>query len=165
MICYTATDRFNLSIVCEAFSVKKLVALSLMAIIIASLLGCDSKKSESLDYAQKITHAICAKFEFNGETDDGYKIITSETPVLTRFFDNVILIPQDTPFNEDWIYRITFNWNEIAKGSPEIIVLIGKASISIDGDNYTTEDGVPFSAVLNNFAGKYKYFDYALQYD
>ena len=144
---------------------KKWVALLLIAIILVSLLGCASIKNQTPDYAQTISQSPCAKFEFNGEADDGYKVITSETPVLTRFFDNTTLIPLDTPFDEEWIYRITFYWNKIAKDRPEIIVLVGKESISIDGDTYTTEEGVPFSAVVDDFAGKYKYFDYELHYD
>lgn len=137
----------------------------MLLILSALMLWCNSKKDAPPDYAQLIKNSPCAKFEFSGETDGGYKIITGETPVLTRFFDNTVLVPQDTPFDEEWIYRITFNWNEVVKGVPEVIVLVGKESISIDGDNYTTEDGVPFSAVVNDFTGKYKYLDFELRYD
>jgi hypothetical protein len=129
----------------------------------AFLYGCAPRNTANERPA--IGDSVCAKFEYVYEENGGYKVITSEIKILSNYFDSIILIPLEEPFSGDWIYRITFDWEEIVPGGNEIPVLVGEDSMSINGTTYTTEEGVDFSGILETISSKYNYFDYVLQYD
>ena len=109
----------------------------------------------------QISNAPAAKFEYVDEADIGYKLITSEIALLDSF-DTLSLVPADSNFTGEWIYRITFYPKEVCPNDTEIIVLFGEESVSIDGQNYSPENGVAYSTILSWAANKYEAFDYEL---
>ena len=143
---------------------KRTIALNIgLILLFAMLIGCNPKEEKTR--RPNVGDSYCAKFEYADEENGGYKIVTSEIKTLSLFFDNIILVETDETFSEDWIYRITFNWNKIAVDSTEIVILIRANTMSIDSINYTTEDGVSFSRVVDVVTSKYVKFDYELHYD
>ena len=143
---------------------KRTIALDIgLILLLTMLIGCHPKEEKS--ERPNVGDSYCAKFEYVDEENGGYKIITSEIKTLSLFFDNIILIETDEAFSDEWIYRITFDWNKVVVNATEIVILIRADSMSIDSINYTTEEGVDFSQVVDAVTGKYKAFDYELHYD
>ena len=99
----------------------------------------------------------CAKFDYRSDNGIQSKVITSEIWNLTSFFQSIELKKSDSPFNEDWVFRIIFNWNEIYKGGDEVIVLVGNSHIKIGDTNYYVAIG-NFSAILENLYSLFNYF-------
>ena len=77
-------------------------------------------------------------------------------------FDTLSLVPDDSDFTGEWIYRIAFYPKEVCPNDTEVIVLFGEESVSIDGQNYASENGVAYSTILSWAANKYEAFDYEL---
>ena len=59
---------------------------------------------------------------------------------------------------DKWLYRITFNCNEISINGHEIVVVIGPDSMSINGELYTSPGGVSCDSTVRFFDAKSKYF-------
>lgn len=131
-------------------------------VLISMLCACKKEKTSDRLSIREAMPSF-AKFEFAEEKEKGYKLITSEIESLYTF-DSIILmlIPSDEEFQEDWIYKITFEPKEIAPNGNEIMILFGEHSVSINGKNYVAKDGVNYSDILNWAKWKYEYFDYEL---
>lgn len=104
----------------------------------------------------KIGEATCAKFEYNSSKDESL-FVTSEIKTLSNVFLSLDIVNSEKTVS-DWIYRITFNCEELTLGEQEIVVLIGANAMSINGENYCTPENVPFENVVNIFDSKYEYF-------
>lgn len=142
---------------------KKMIPLVVLICLISLIAVCNPKKEASK--RTLVENAQCAKFEYAKEAEGGYKVITSEITILTHTFDDLILVKDASNFSGDWIYRITYNWNGICVNAKEIVVLVNEDSISIDGVNYTTEEGTDFSNIFEWVKNKYDHFNYELQYN
>ena len=66
--------------------------------------------------------------------------------------------PSDQPFDEEWIYRFTYNPPEKVLNSQEITVLFGSRSMSVDGTTYLPEEGVDYDSILEWAEGLYQYY-------
>lgn len=102
----------------------------------------------------EIENAVCAKFE----SHDTVVYITSEMRIISTTFSSLDLVESGGEVSE-WLWKITFNCNEIAPDSKEIIVEIGQTAISINGVVYTTPNDVPFEKILDIIRAKFEYFN------
>ncbi len=131
-------------------------------LLIVAILNHRKKHDPGSGSFEEILWAPCAKFESRDVEDGIY--ITSEIRTISVSFASLDLIKCDKPIDQ-WLYRITFNCNEINPNGQEIVVIVGSESLSIDGELYTTPDGVPFKSVVEFFTEKYNYFRSAQQKD
>lgn len=120
----------------------------------------DKKDVPQYDVFERIWHSPCIKFEKFSDDGTQYEpiIITSETLNLRDFFCSLRIVEGDTPIG-DVLYKITFNCKEIMLNDEEIIILVGKQALSIDGVIYVPEDGVVYKGIKDAIHGKWKYFD------
>lgn len=144
-----------------------LVAISISALMLATAFYFIFFEEKKEDYSRPLCFSYCAKFEYAGEADGGYKVVTSEIYSLGSLVDSLLENAEelDSQFSEDWIYRITFDWRGLVLNGREIVVLVGENSMEIDGRNYDLGEEVDFAGVVRNFRDKYDYFDYELVYD
>jgi len=120
----------------------------------------DKKDVPQYDVFERIWHSPCIKFEKFSDDGTQYEpiIITSETLNLRNFFCSLRIVEGDTPIG-DVLYKITFNCKEIMLNDEEIIILVGKQALSIDGVIYVPENGVLYKDIKDAIHGKWKYFD------
>lgn len=127
----------------------------IVVIIFIIMLGAGCKQQAIENDMSFIGDLTCAYFEYADEENKGIKVITSEIDQFDSL-NSMILEEAESGFTGDWIYRITFNPEELMKDSQEIIVLINKESISINGNNYIHKNEP--GAILNWAKSKYEYF-------
>lgn len=140
---------------------RKIISMCSVALLILLLaIGWDLKKEYQTEQNKppldRIGEAACAKLEYSGPNGKEL-LITSEIKTLSNVFLSLDIVNSDKPVSE-WIYRITFNCEELSLNSEEIVVLIGSSSMSINGENYSTPENIPFENVVDIFASKYEYF-------
>lgn len=140
---------------------RKIISMCSVALLILLLaIGWDLKKEYQTEQNKppldRIGEAACAKLEYSG-LNGKELLITSEIKTLSNVFLSLDIVNSDKPVSE-WIYRITFNCEELSLNSEEIVVLIGSSSMSINGENYSTPENIPFENVVDIFASKYEYF-------
>lgn len=140
---------------------RKIISICSVALLILLLaIGWDLKKEYQTEQNKppldRIGEAACAKLEYSGPNGKEL-LITSEIKTLSNVFLSLDIVNSDKPVSE-WIYRITFNCEELSLNSEEIVVLIGSSSMSINGENYSTPENIPFENVVDIFASKYEYF-------
>ena len=131
-----------------------MVLIFWVLIIATGLVYCQKSDPDS-DIFEEILWASCAKFE-SWDTESSI-YITSEIRTISASASSLMLIKCDKQIDQ-WLYRITSNCREITISGHEIVVMVGPESLSINGELYTTPDGVPFEKVVEYFAAKYKYF-------
>lgn len=142
---------------------RRLGILSLIASVslIAFFLFLSSTSNEvaKVDF-QQFTFS-CAKFDYRSDNGIQSKIIMSEIKNVTNFFQSLdlekIASPSDNS-DEDWIFRITFNCNEICINCDEVLVLVTSSYVKIEDEYYTVNGN--FLHFLDN---TYALFDYLLQ--
>ncbi len=134
----------------------------LLYILFIIILLSSCKKSNPLDKPPIVSNSTVAKFEYINEVDIGYKLITSEIATL-HTFDSLSLKKSDTDEEFDWIYRITFNPNDILKNGTEIVILFGEDKVSVNGKNYEPSNKENITSVLEWASSKYSFFDYELK--
>lgn len=133
-----------------------ILAIAMLSIIIGVVifnLSEKTEKHEERSTINRIAESPCARFE-NCRTGESI-IITSEISILSQTFDSLILNEADEEVGEE-LYRIIFNCKEIMPNSEEILVIVGKNAISIDGVTYV---GNSQQALVDIFVGKWKYFN------
>lgn len=140
---------------------RKIISMCSVALLILLLaIGWNLKKEYQTEQNKppldRIGEAACAKLEYSGPNGKEL-LITSEIKTLSNVFLSLDIVNSDKPVSE-WIYRITFNCEELSLNSEEIVVLIGSSSMSINGENYSTPENIPFENVVDIFASKYEYF-------
>lgn len=118
--------------------------------------------SEEENIFKEMNRSGNARFEYIGEADRGYKYVEADMHVLRSYFSSLRIVPTEKTFDEDWIFRIIFNWNS---GLSEITVLVGATSMSFNNVVYVPEDGVQMSSILNQLLFKYNYIEQVVQYD
>ncbi len=158
-------ERIALLVHKPKMAVYTLVAVILVVSIAVgcTFTGANNKKEESSTALwPENTIISCARFEYAGD-NGGYKLITSEVAQFNSL-RHMNLLPVAGEFTDDVIYRLILNWNGIVKGQEEYTILVGAHSLSVNGQLYQP-DGFDFSEILSYFEGKYRYFDYTLQYD
>lgn len=140
---------------------KKTVAVcSIVILVLGVAIGWwlikENQAKQEASLIDKIAEAPCAKFE-SCDPNDKCLFITSEIKTLSDAFSSLNIVDSEKSVS-DWIYRITFNCNELVVDGEEIVVLIGTDAMSINGESYCTPEGVPFESVVELFESKYNYF-------
>ena len=123
------------------------------------------EEAAPLDLSEIPARCFSAKFEYAGDAQRGYKYLTSELFVLTEPFANLALVPTDQTFPEqDWVYRITFNWQPepYRDEAGEIPVLIYGDHMEVGGTSYVGDTWDSSTLVTDIFGPKYRYFDVEL---
>ena len=64
----------------------------------------------------------CAKFDYRSDTG----------------IQSLALEVTDAPFDEEWVFRILFNWNRICVNCEEVLVLVSESYIKIGDINYVS---------------------------
>lgn len=80
----------------------------------------------------------CAKFDYRSDTGIETVIVTSRILHLSGFFQSLALEVTDAPFDEEWVFRIIFNWNGVCINCEEVLVLVSESYIKIGDINYVT---------------------------
>ena len=138
---------------------KKIISLILALVCVLTLSSCETDKQLE---RETVSDFAVATFEF--KDDKGYKLITSEIDSLDTF-DGLMLKTSDMKFDNEWIYRITFNPKKYSKNTDEFVVLFGEKCVSINETIYVADDNVSYSDILNWAKYKYEFFDYELIID
>ncbi|MGI6029484.1 MAG: hypothetical protein ACOX81_08740 [Candidatus Heteroscillospira sp.] len=98
----------------------------------------------------------CAKVEYAGEPD-GYK--EDWQKAFAMFFDSLDLVEKSGKPPEEWIYRVTFNWNRYCLGMEEIVVRVGGDFIAYNDKKYVFPPEVDFDQVLETIDALYERID------
>lgn len=146
---------------------KRLLFISLIVFILSVILSgflyfqhTKSSRSELVDFDS----FHCARFDYLSDTGIESKTIVFQITPLTNFFQSLEFAETDVPFDEDWIFRIIFNWNGILINGKEVVVLIGDSHIKIGDTNYVVIGG-DFSDLLATIHNLFDYLsDEALGY-
>lgn len=139
----------------KVFFICSSVVILILLFVIAWNVQQQSLDNE-VSLINEIAQSTCAKFEYCKSADNGI-LITSEIKTLSNVFLTLDIISSNIPVSE-WIYKITFNCNEISLDNQEIVVLIGDKSMSINGVVYSCPDPILFDNIVDIFASKYNYF-------
>lgn len=139
----------------KIITVCSIVILVLMLAIGWNLIKERQAKQETSPIT-KIGEATCAKFEYSRSKDKSF-FVTSEIKTLSNVFLSLDIVNSEKTVS-DWIYRITFNCEELTLGEQEIVVLIGANAMSINGENYCTSENISFESVVDIFDSKWEYF-------
>ncbi len=133
------------------------IDLVLMVIVlIASILWIRKINApEETNVFDEIYRAGAVKFEYVDAPDD-IIYISSYVSILSYSVCSLDLVRCDEPVGE-WIYRITFNCKELVINVHEIELIVGNNAVSINGESYTTREGVPYEGLIDIFAAKYKW--------
>lgn len=138
---------------------KLLLFISLIVFILSIILSgflyfqhTKSSRSDLVDFDS----FHCARFDYLSDTGIESKTIVFQITHLTNFFQSLDLKESSSSFDENWIFRIIFNWNGILVNGKEVVVLISDSHIKIGDTNYVVIGG-DFSDLL---ATIHNLFDY-----
>ena len=136
---------------------KKNTVIKMIAVGLACLLlsACASGQTEG-DILDEIRSAPVVKLEYSGQADSAP--IFADNAGTTESVADMAIQASDLAFQEDWIYRFTYNPAEKVIDGHEIVLLFGASSMSIDGVTYLPEEGAAYDAILEWAAGVYRYF-------
>ena len=115
--------------------------------------ACSSNQEEN-NILEEIRSAPVVKLEFAEQQSD--EPIFADNTVPTETFADLRIQTSDDEWDEEWIYRFTYNPKEKVINGHEIIVQIGLTSASINGVVYIPEEDVDDSAILEWAEGVYK---------
>ncbi len=139
-------------------AVLVLVCACILAVAIFTAIRFISLTKEDEHPIQAILWAHSAKIERNDAPQGEYVIIDSAICMLAPSFSSINVVPvKNETFDEDWIYRITFNCLSI---DPDdyITVLVGRNSMLVEDTLYKAASDVPFEKILQYVEDKYDYF-------
>lgn len=99
-----------------------------------------------------------SKFEC---ADEPEKYILVDPGFGASFLDyfNGLLFEESQENMDQWLYRITYNWNEHCANCEEIVVLLGRHSMSVNGVSYKAVSEEYYSRILEQM--DYFYEEYA----
>ena len=139
-------------------AVLVLVCICIFAVAIFATIRFFSPTQEDEHPIQAILWAHSAKMERNGAPPGEYVVIDSAILSLAPNFSSINVVPvKGETFDEDWIYRITFN---CLSPYPDdyITVLVGRNSMLVEDTLYKADPDVPFEKILEYVEDKYDYF-------
>ena len=139
-----------------AISTASLLCIVLAAIVVR-MVAKDNEEMRSTPF-DGIEHSFNAKIEYHLELNERFKYVESEIWSFTSFFQNIDISPVDVFFDEDWIFRITFNWNQPQRD--KIVVLIGPTLLRIDEKVFSADSGMTHTKIIDAVKAKYDYYNY-----
>ena len=118
----------------------------LCLIFIASFtLSSCNQAVQTDDIWEQVRSAPVVKLEWAQQNEE--PIFVDNTGSVTAIADMRIQ-PSDQTFDEEWIYRFSYNPHEKVLDSQEIVILFGDSSLSADGTTHLPEEGVPYDSIL-----------------
>lgn len=124
---------------------KKIWMILCLIFIASFTLSSCNQKGKTDDIWEQVRSAPVVKLE--SAQQDEEPIFVDNTGSVTAIADMRIQ-PSDQTFDEEWIYRFTYNPHEKVLDSQEIVILFGSSSLSADGTTYLPEEGVPYDSIL-----------------
>ena len=120
------------------------ISLCLMFITNFTLSSCN-QAVQTDDIWEQVRSAPVVKLESAQQNEE--PIFVDNTGSVTAIADMRIQ-PSDQTFDEEWIYRFSYNPHEKVLDSQEIVILFGDSSLSADGTTHLPEEGVPYDSIL-----------------
>ena len=124
---------------------KKIWMILCLIFIASFTLSSCNQKVKTDDIWEQVRSAPVVKLE--SAQQDEEPIFVDNTGSVTAIADMRIQ-PSDQTFDEEWIYRFSYNPHEKVLDSQEIVILFGSSSLSADGTTYLPEEGVPYDSIL-----------------
>ena len=124
---------------------KKIWMILCLIFIASFTLSSCNQAVQTDDIWEQVRSAPVVKLEWAQQDEE--PIFVDNTGSVTAIADMRIQ-PSDQTFDEEWIYRFTYNPNEKVLDSQEIVILLGSSSLSADGTTYLPEEGVPYDSIL-----------------
>ena len=124
---------------------KKIWMILCLIFIASFTLSSCNQKVKTDDIWEQVRSAPVVKLEWAQQDEE--PIFVDNTGSVTAIADMRIQ-PSDQTFDEEWIYRFTYNPHEKVLDSQEIVILFGSSSLSADGTTYLPEEGVPYDSIL-----------------
>ena len=131
---------------------RKVLLAALLFCLCLLPAGCNTGGSGS-DVMDEIRNSPVVKLEFAGR-QDAEPVFSDNAGTTASIADMRVQAP-DGEFDEEWIYRFTYNPQEKVIDGNEIVVLFGESSMSVDGVKYLPEDGVDYGDILQWAEGAY----------
>ena len=135
---------------------KVLILISMLCGIFLVLSGCKSDEQEN-NIMDEISTAPSVKLKFAQYSEK--EPIYTDNAGTTRSIAEMRIVPSEEKFNQEWIYRFTYNPREKVINGHEIVILFGSTSLEIDGVTYVPEEGVDYDKILEWAAGAYNYYN------
>ena len=132
------------------------IGVALLLVVAVVLLVQHMNRDRDINVFEEIQASQCAKFECY-ENAQEIIYITSEIRTISTSGSSLYIVKGGEPIGQ-WLYRITFNCNEINLNGKEIVLVVGSDSMSINGELYTSPEGVSFERIISFFEAKYEYF-------
>ena len=124
---------------------KKIWMILCLIFIASFTLSSCNQKGKTDDIWEQVRSAPAVKLESAQQNEE--PIFVDNTGSVTAIADMRIQ-PSDQTFDEEWIYRFSYNPHEKVLDSQEIVILFGSSSLSADGTSYLPEGGVPYDSIL-----------------
>ena len=132
-----------------------LLIFCLLVLVLKDSLGWFDRSGET-DVFEDLSRAVSVKIEYAGDESCAYKVLSDNTEIFSHFFSSLRIIPAEGTFNEEWLMRLSFNWDTELE---QITVLVGQSSMSVNGMLYVPEEGVRMSSIIDQLLYKYSYID------
>ena len=124
---------------------KKIWMILCLIFIASFTLSSCNQAVQTDDIWEQVRRAPVVKLEWAQQDEE--PIFADNTGSVTAIADMRIQ-PSDQTFDEEWIYRFSYNPHEKVLDSQEIVILFGSSSLSADGTTYLPEEGVPYDSIL-----------------
>ena len=124
---------------------KKIWMILCLIFIASFTLSSCNQAVQTDDIWEQVRSAPVVKLESAQQNEE--PIFVDNTGSVTAIADMRIQ-PSDQTFDEEWIYRFSYNPHEKVLDSQEIVILFGSSSQSADGTTYLPEEGVPYDSIL-----------------
>ena len=124
---------------------KKIWMILCLIFIASFTLSSCNQKGKTDDIWEQVRSAPAVKLESAQQNEE--PIFVDNTGSVTAIADMRIQ-PSDQTFDEEWIYRFSYNPHEKVLDSQEIVILFGDSSLSADGTTHLPEEGVPYDSIL-----------------
>lgn len=124
---------------------KKIWMILCLIFIASFTLSSCNQAVQTDDIWEQVRSAPVVKLEWAQQDEE--PIFVDNTGSVTAIADMRIQ-PSDQTFDEEWIYRFSYNPHEKVLDSQEIVILFGSSSLSAGGTTYLPEEGVPYDSIL-----------------
>lgn len=124
---------------------KKIWMILCLIFIASFTLSSCNQAVQTDDIWEQVRSAPVVKLESAQQNEE--PIFVDNTGSVTAIADMRIQ-PSDQTFDEEWIYRFSYNPHEKVLDSQEIVILFGDSSLSAGRTTYLPEESVPYDSIL-----------------
>jgi len=133
---------------------KRLICISMILLLLAAGTFTYLYLNRPPDDFELIANSDTLKIESCYEDDQ--PLFTNSSFLMRSCLTALNVIPCDAPPPSDWIYKLTFNYDPITPQDNEVVVLIGPDHLTINGNGYTTPEGVDFYDIVETIGMLYE---------